>query len=202
VRARKFRSPVRREREVGILGRPHPTERLSGDDAVFFREGAMLRLALADGLGHGPLARQASSAAVAATRLVSGVEAAMSASHQAAAGTRGAVMAVAALNLRSEAVSVACVGNVTVDVVGPKRNERFGGVSFVLGQREPSRRVRTEEATLGPWEALVMFTDGISSRASLQGESELLRAHPLVMAHHLLSRFYGGNDDALVLVVR
>jgi hypothetical protein len=45
-----------------------------------------------------------------------------------------------------------------------------------------------------------MFSDGITSRADLSEDLELLRQPPVVIAHQLVARHARGTDDVLVLV--
>jgi serine/threonine protein phosphatase PrpC len=193
-----------RQREVGIVGRPHPVERLSGDDAVFHRRGAWLELAVADGLGHGPEARRAASTAVHLARddATGDLDALLLRAHTSLQETRGAVMAVASLPPDRGEVAVASVGNVSITRFGPRELHRFGGSSFTLGRRGRTPKVWTETVPITPWEALVLFTDGVSSKADIQANPELLRQHPVVLAHQLLLRFGVDSDDALVLVAR
>jgi serine/threonine protein phosphatase PrpC len=92
------------------------------------------------------------------------------------------------------------VGNVTTRVEGHQRVRTFAGTSSMLGPRGLVRRPSVESGPLEHGEALLLFTDGISSRATLGGE--LLRQHPIVLAQHVLAGFGRSTDDALVLVVR
>lgn len=204
VWARKFQQPVRRRREVGIVGRPHPGERVSGDHAGFRRTSEQLLLAVADGLGHGPHARRASSAAIRAAMSQGGAEldTLLLEAHGALHDTRGAVMAAARVHEKAGQVDVAAVGNITVEVRGPRQAQRFGGSSFTLGVRGRLPRVWSESATLTPWDAVVLFSDGVSSRADLGVDTSLLLEHPVVMAHQILLRFAVEHDDVVVLVAR
>ena len=65
--ARKFATPLPRT-EVAIFGRPIAGERESGDDAAFVRTDGALLVGMADGLGHGSEAREASARAMARVR--------------------------------------------------------------------------------------------------------------------------------------
>ncbi len=49
---------------------------------------------------------------------------------------------------------------------------------------------------------IVAYTDGLTSRVSLEEEPDILREHPIVIAQHLLQAFARNSDDALVLVAR
>ena len=200
--ARKFAGEVRRRRQIGIMGRPHPDERRSGDHACFRRSGTDLTVGVCDGLGHGAPAREASSAAFAAFRTAVARSPAeiLEISHAALHRTRGVVMAVARIDEHTGALDVGSVGNIGVHVYGFRTGRRFGGSSFVLGAPQRVRKIREETATLEPHETLVMFTDGVTSRLALEDELDLFRRHPLVVAHQILERFARDDDDVLVLV--
>jgi anti-sigma regulatory factor (Ser/Thr protein kinase) len=204
VWARKFAEPVRRRREVGTLGRYLHGERCSGDHAAFVRLKDALILAVADGLGHGQLAREASLSAIRC--VTEGPERALDEMlvlcHAALQRTRGAVMSVTLIEEPSGEAALAAVGNVSTNVCGPGVFERHIGSSSALGMPGQLPRIRIERAHLRTWDALVQFTDGLSGRASLDGEASLLREHPIVIAQHLLEKFGGDQDDVLVQVAR
>lgn len=204
VRARGFgRLPVKR-REVGIYSKPHRGERASGDDATFIRKDGEIILAVADGLGHGELAREASSAAMSVVRSSSelSLPALTRAAHERLADTRGAVLAVARVDEASASVETLVVGNVGVHIYGPGRARRETGPSLVLGSPHAAKKLSSSKNELGVRDVLVLFTDGISSRADLEGDLDLLREHPIVIAHRMLERFGRDTDDTLVAVIR
>ena len=205
IRARAFAAPVPRRREVAILGRHLADEPVSGDHAVFVRdpEGHLV-LAVVDGIGHGPLAQDASSAAVATFLAHQGMSPLLilEACDAALRGTRGAVMAVARIDEESGAVEHGGAGNVTSRVEDFGRTRTLATTATTLGRRGLSRRPVAETAALAPAEALIVFTDGLTSRASLADHGHLLREHPIVIAEWLMTAFGRGTDDALVLVAR
>jgi anti-sigma regulatory factor (Ser/Thr protein kinase) len=202
VWARKFAEPRSKRRQVGIYGRPHPDEAISGDHACFVRSKSALLVAVTDGLGHGVLARDASDHAIDIVRARSddSLPAMFGAVHEGLEQTRGAVMAATRFSSEGRA-ETACVGNVSVHAHGPQLARRFSGLSFVLGAPGPPRRVVTESIDLGPRDALILFTDGLTTQADAD-DLALLREHPLVIAHQLVKRFARTTDDALVLVAR
>jgi anti-sigma regulatory factor (Ser/Thr protein kinase) len=204
VWARKFAQPVARRRQVGIYGRPCPGETVSGDDGGFVRTDDDLLIGIADGLGHGPPAREASRPAIATLRAGTlwAVDRILTECHDALHETRGVVMAAARIRESNEAVDVACIGNVSVHVYGPGKARRASGPSFILGARGRRPKVVVEEQSLASRDVLVLFTDGLSSHVDLDGELDLLREHPIVIAHQLVERFQRDNDDVLVLVAR
>ena len=202
-RARLFDAAVPRRPEVGIYGRAYPGEDVSGDHAAFTRTGDSLSLIVCDGLGHGPSAREASDAAVDvwSARVAEAPAKILEACHRELTRTRGVVMASARVD-RDRRLELASAGNVETLVTAFRRTRRFGGTSATIGGRGGPLKVRTEEAGLEPEDVLVLMTDGLQTRATLEDEPLLLRTHPVAIAQHLLARFARPNDDALVLVVR
>jgi anti-sigma regulatory factor (Ser/Thr protein kinase) len=204
VWARKFARVVPRRREIGIYGRPYPGEPISGDDATFVREDELLLVGLADGLGHGQLARVAARLAVDTLRVqrAASLEHILASAHSELQKTRGAVMATARIHEPSGELESASVGNVAARLCGPQLNRRFSGRSFVLGSPGNARKPVTEQQQVGQRDVLVLFSDGMTSRADLEGDLDLLREHPIVIAQQLVERFARDNDDVLVLVAR
>jgi anti-sigma regulatory factor (Ser/Thr protein kinase) len=204
IRARKFPNALSRRREVAVIGRPISGERVSGDDAAFARLGdGSLLLALADGLGHGPEARIAATAAVDEVlgEPSRALDRALLAAHAAVAKTRGAVMTLASID-RSGALATASVGNTTAEIVGRGGARRFGGQSWVLGQTARAGTITVERDLVGPRDGVVLFSDGLSSRLGLEGIEDLLHERAIVVADALLARYGKSHDDALIIVAR
>jgi anti-sigma regulatory factor (Ser/Thr protein kinase)/serine/threonine protein phosphatase PrpC len=204
IRLRKFSAPVPRS-EVAILGRLRSGERLSGDDAMFsHRADGSLILAVADGLGHGAEAREASRRAIDAVRAHVDEAPHEIVRHcdQAVQGTRGTVLAVVRLDRPLAQLQHAGAGNASVHVYGPKSSQRFAAPARVLGL--PPRNIvpKLEAMASFPRCTVVMFTDGISTRADLTDDAEALRLPPLVVAQRLLEQHGRTEDDAIVLVAR
>jgi serine phosphatase RsbU (regulator of sigma subunit) len=203
VRARVFAGSVDRRREVGIYGRPHTGEARSGDHAVFHRDEDGLLLAVCDGLGHGHAAR---TAALVGIETVSSERnatpaAILDACHRAMSGTRGGVMAIVRTHDAGR-IDLASVGNITVELVRPRHSRRLAATSFVVGDAQRGWRAHVESTAVGSDETIVIFSDGVPSRVSLGDEPDLLREHPIVIAHHLVERHGRDTDDVIVLVAR
>jgi anti-sigma regulatory factor (Ser/Thr protein kinase) len=201
VRARKFRSYTVRSRCVGVYGRPYPGERTSGDDAAFARGTDDLLFAVADGLGHGELARQASSRAVSlvSKNVKRSLDAVMSDAHDALQESRGAVMIAGRIG--PDRVELVGTGNVTAQVYGVHGARRFTGTSFVVGARGEYRRPASDSVQLDARDVLVVYSDGIRSGLDLTSERDLLREHPIVVAQRIVERFGRPDDDAIVMVI-
>ncbi len=201
IRARKFASPLPRG-EVAVFGRPCSGETVSGDDAVFIRQDGLLVVGLADGLGHGPLARAASARAVREIRqhpelapplLFAGCDDAL-------AQTRGAVMTLVRIDPNElEHTGVGNVGAHLYRRAGGSR--RFACIAGVIGVPDQRRAKPLRERTpFSAGDVVVMFSDGLSSRLDLSAQLQLLRQHPIVIAHYLVNSGGRLDDDATVLV--
>ncbi len=208
IRARKFQS-LQRRREVGVIGRPIDGERVSGDDVAFTRTDDELLVAVADGLGHGAEARAAAAMAVEAALAARarGLDTILGEAGEALEHTRGAAMSLVRVDERDETLGHAGVGNVTTHVVGPSVDRAFSGRAAVLGvrprggQRAPGRGHGETSMHLGQWDVVVVFTDGLTSRARLDGRETAERRRPSLIADTLLSRFGRSHDDATVVVI-
>lgn len=205
VWARRYAARVAHRREVAILGRSCEGERVSGDDATFERRGASLVLALADGLGHGPEAREPARRAIGVVRASPEASPAdlLRDAGEALWGTRGAVMGVVGIDESTGELVHAAVGNITTIVRGGQEGRSFTGGHSVLGtgSLRPQRALE-ERLALRPRDLVALCSDGLRSRLDLEAARHLGSRHPLVVAQHLLDRFGRANDDATVVVAR
>jgi anti-sigma regulatory factor (Ser/Thr protein kinase) len=195
-----------RRREVGIYGRPIASETVSGDHACFCRiDETTLVLGVCDGLGHGPFAREAASAAmhVFHERAREAPARILEVCHGALGNTRGVVMAVTRVAEDAATLETSSVGNIDLQLCSPRSARRLGGISAVVGgsSRLPTKP-RSETAALAKGELIILATDGIGSKMSIEQDLELLRTHPVVVAQRIVERFGRAHDDALVLVAR
>jgi anti-sigma regulatory factor (Ser/Thr protein kinase) len=200
---RRFAEAVPRQ-EIAILARPCRGETVLGDHAAFRRDDEALELAVVDGLGHGPLARDAADVAIATWRAHAGdapLEL-VAACDRDLETTRGAVMSVARFDARTRLLEHAGAGNISTRIHRPGASRAFIGTARVLGARQRSVRIASESASLGSDSLVLLFTDGLTTRTDLNGQQELMRQPPLVVASELLARFGREDDDALVLVAR
>ena len=204
IAVRSFAAPVPAS-EVAVLGRMAPGELVSGDDAVILRDSAgTLTVAVIDGVGHGPLARDAARDAVQVIRRRSDAPLVniLRACDEELRTTRGAVATLARLDPTTSRLTLAGVGNVSAALYQPGDTRRFTGMANVLGGRLRGRRPRVEHLDLSPHGTLILFSDGLVSRADLAHEPETLRTPPMAVAQRMLERFSRDDDDALVMVIR
>jgi anti-sigma regulatory factor (Ser/Thr protein kinase) len=206
VVARKFEARPRAPYcEIAIMGKPYPGEIISGDDGGFVQSESQLLAAVADGLGHGPEAREASNRAIdaALSRRDRSPDEIITTLNQELADTRGCAMSVVRFKKQDRSIECVSAGDVHAHLYTRKEAQFFASTPFVVGDRKiPQRKVRIEEGIAEPGSVLVVFTDGLKSRTSLKGQLEVLRRPPIEIAQYLLENDSRPDDDALVLVAR
>jgi phosphoserine phosphatase RsbX len=181
-------------RDVAIDTRPCAGETKNGDAAFVWTTPQRAVLAVVDALGHGPTAAEAADRAVAALRAAA-PEAAlleiMEQVHAALRGSRGAAMTV--LLFTPARWSACAVGNVCMKASGMAFDVPMS--PGVLGGRV--RKMRVAEVAPGPRARLALFSDGLSSRWSLDVASgqRAREACALLFAAHAKT-----TDDATLLI--
>jgi serine phosphatase RsbU (regulator of sigma subunit) len=187
---------------VGAASRPRPGEIANGDAWAVNRHGDTWRLAVVDGLGHGPGAAAAAEAAVRAlaARPELGPIPALEACQAALRGTRGAAVSIARIDATLGRLAYAGVGNVEARLWQQDGVHRLVTYRGIVGG--PSWRVRAFEYELGPAWVLVLHTDGVRARF---GDAEVAagrETHPEALATTLLDGWARPTDDATVVVAR
>lgn len=196
------RRPLQSASEVGAVSLPVRGEQVSGDAYAVRRGPGVLRVCLADGLGHGPGAREAADAALAqfdhSDEL--GLVALLQAMHLALRPTRGAAVAVAEVDLRSRVVRYAGAGNIAGVVQSNGSAKNLVSLNGTVGHT--IARLQMFEYSFPAGAQLVMHSDGCRSRWSLDAYAGLLRRDPTTIAAMLYRDFARGRDDVTVLVAR
>jgi hypothetical protein len=119
--------------------------------------------------------------------------------HRAMSGTRGAAAACARLQIDSEALQYAGVGNIGGSVISSERSHGMVSHNGTLG----TQLLRVQQFSY-PWPRnahVVMHSDGISARWSASAYLGIHACHSAVIAAVLYRDHRRGRDDATVLVV-
>jgi anti-sigma regulatory factor (Ser/Thr protein kinase) len=188
--------------DVGGLSRPIDGEQVCGD-IVGARElaGSSL-LMVADGLGHGTLAAQASVEALAAFHDTDSIDpiAVLRAIHTRLSGTRGAAVAVAVADPSFTQLAFAGVGNISGFVHDGERRQALLSHPGIIGHKA-ARMVRVDAAL--PEDAIVVLhSDGVRESWDLRAVAGLGRRSAIVIAATLLRDAGTRPDDASVLIAR
>jgi anti-sigma regulatory factor (Ser/Thr protein kinase) len=189
-------------RRYGVWSRPHPGEDKNGDAYFISARGRQTLLAVIDGLGHGPGAKQAADVAVDQLDdwLGEPLDEVLPALHNALRSTRGAVIGAAIIDRAAGRFHYSGVGNVMVRVYGAPEHTSPVSANGTLGARLGQLRVWTYPWTEGA--TLIMASDGVSASWDIESYPGLLQRTPQLLAG-ILMRDYGRNaDDATVLVAR
>jgi serine phosphatase RsbU (regulator of sigma subunit) len=190
------------ELAIGAAARIYPGEDVSGDAWQVDWHDDVCRVAVIDGLGHGPEAAAAANAARAALtgRPDLAPDDSLRLCHAALGGTRGAAISIASLDYRAGRLAYAGVGNVEAHLWQGATQQRLMAYRGIVGAVLPTPRVFTYD--LQPDWLLVLHTDGVRSRFQLQGLTAGQSADPQRLADDLLAGWCRSTDDATVVVVR
>lgn len=179
---------------VAHISLPKVGERVNGD-AIVICNGPNDRMLIGviDGLGHGPIAAEASNAAVAllkTAKLDQPMLTLMQSVHAALKGTRGAAATLCLLHGRR--LEACAVGNVQMSC---STSVPFVLSAGVLGMRVPKFRVC--EAELKKGARIALYSDGISSRFRAEETSQLT---PEAACKQTIERYRKNEDDATILI--
>ena len=188
--------------EIGAICLPMTGEEVSGDAWATDQQPGRSLLLVADGLGHGPLAAQASLEAVRIFRenVRKSPAEIIEAAHSVLRSTRGAALAIAEVNFERQTVRFAGVGNISGSVFSPA-----GSYSMVSHNGTVGHEVRKIQEFVYQWPQgglLVMHSDGLSTQWRLDRYPGLITRHPTLISGVLYRDFYRGRDDVTVLVAR
>jgi anti-sigma regulatory factor (Ser/Thr protein kinase) len=156
-------------------------------------------LMLADGLGHGPDAAEASERACAALRPAEPVETTLERVHAALRPTRGAAVAVARVDEARGVLQFAGVGNVSAVLCTRGSSKALTSLSGTAGRQV--RTIRSFEYPLPDSGLLVMHSDGCRTGWDLDADPGLRRKSPLLIAATLIRDWERGRDDVSVVVL-
>lgn len=194
--------------DIAGLSLAAPGETVSGDAWALRRDPDQGRerwsLAVADGLGHGVDAAEASDKlmtllARAEPGHLASPAAFLERSHDALRSTRGAASAALSL-VPGGPLLFAGAGNISGRLISGVSDRTLLSQHGTLGVQ--IRRLQDVVYDWAPHAILVLFSDGIVSRWTLEETPGLLQADPAVIAGWILRDHLRGRDDATVVVVR
>jgi len=204
--------------DIGGICTPLRGEMVSGDAWSVESDQDGLTVTVADGLGHGPEAREAAVAAleVAYRRAGRAPATLMELAHGALRSTRGAAVAICRLDLVRSSLSFCGTGNISAVAFGTGR-------PLTAGERPPSGpeareswQLTSRNGIVGhamreaqqfdvawPRNALlVLHSDGVATRWSLSAYPGLHLQAAVIIAAVIYRDFSRRRDDATVVVVK
>ncbi len=187
---------------IGYANRAFNGASICGDAGAWWQAGRRRVLALADGLGHGPAAHHAALTALQCIErhAQSNCAELFAACDAKLIETRGAVLAIAIIDLDSNLLTLASIGNIRSILLTPNGDVRLSAGRGIVGAgyawTPPDQRL------LAPGDTLVLFSDGIDAMAGVRSCLGGVQDTPQMVAERLLANWARDTDDASVLVYR
>lgn len=186
--------------EVAAVSVPKPGEEVCGDGWGVEQQAGRHLIAVADGLGHGVQAAEASREAIRIFRVSKGLplRALIETVHAALRSTRGAAMAVAEVDIGRQVLRYCGVGNIAGAVLSDTGSRHLVSHNGTLGHE-----IRRIDEFTYPWPndaLLVLHSDGLASHWDLERYAGLAGRHPSLIAGVLYRDFNRGRDDVTVVV--
>ena len=200
---RNVSAPSRPVLELGARRAAIRGEMECGDAWAYARSGRWERLCLVDGLGHGPLAAIAAAAALDAFHAAAEDATPgdiIGLCHAQMKHTRGAVMAVASIDVAAGQFLFAGVGNIMGVLHSGLDTNHLLSIDGIVGHNV--RKIRMVERSWSAGDTLVLSSDGLSGRWNMDVYPGLLKRHALLVASVLFRDFARTTDDATVLVAK
>lgn len=191
----------------GAFTRPIEGELVSGDAYLIREIEHGWLIALADGLGHGAKAAEASEKALSiidAYIREQGSEVdlrdVLRLCHAGLVGTRGAVIGFCHLNLKDRVWSSLVVGNITLRVLSDQRLNPIAA-GGIVGYRLP----KTVHVAKWPYcggDTLIVHTDGVREDYSVDSVARDQRLTVQQGAERIIEKYGANTDDATVIIGR
>lgn len=194
--------PKRDGIQAGVVSVPIRGESVSGDSWTAKSLPGWFLVLVADGLGHGVLAAEASCEA---QRILNETKSTSPAvivqdAHDALRKTRGAAVAVAAIDHEVGKLTFSGLGNIAAVLLNQQNSRGMASHNGTAGHTMP----RLKEFAF-PWSnnsVLIMHSDGLAARWDLADYPGIWNKSPIVIAAVLYRDFSRDRDDVTVLVAK
>ncbi len=186
---------------IGVATRPFPGETVSGDAWRVDWDNSICRIAVVDGLGHGPQAAEAAAAAMTVLAADPGLGAvdAVHACHAALRRTRGAALLIASIDVAACRLTAVGAGNVEAQLWQNGRSHHLVTDRGIVGAVIPP--LRQVELEIQPGWVLLMHSDGIQQRIDLEALI-VVEQEAQGIADAALAQWGLATDDVIVVVVQ
>lgn len=187
--------------ELGAICEPVAGETVCGDIWAIHSVPNGFAVFLADGIGHGaPAAAASLKAAEIFTKEKTKTPAAVLDAMSALKSTRGAVVAVAKIDMIAKTIHYAGIGNISGVILEDDKTRPMISREGIAGMGD--RRAREYEYLFEKTPTIILHTDGLSTRWATKNYPDILNEHPAVLAGALFRDHRRIRDDATVLTVR
>ncbi|PJJ79675.1 SpoIIE family protein phosphatase [Mucilaginibacter auburnensis] len=180
-----------------------PGETTSGDGHYVKATDGMIKLLVADGLGHGPEANLAVNEAVKSFKSCPYNSPAdiIRYIHRDIRKTRGIVGTVAIFDMNAKAVRIAGVGNISSRLSGGVNNKTLLAYNGIIGHNIPTT-MNDHLMHFADYQQLVLCSDGIKSRWETIKHAGINRCDNTILAAAIYKDFSRQTDDMSVIIAR
>lgn len=188
--------------DIGAVCLPVAGERLCGDGWAVRTRPDGVDLVVSDGLGHGPLAAQASDASLEVFARKPDLDPAtlLETMHAAMRATRGAAVLTARLDTVRNSLTCAGVGNVAGYIMSSPRPKGIVSMNGIVGHQ--IHKVKAFSYDCAPDNMIILHSDGLTTHWKLEDFPGLATRSASLIAGVMFKAFKRGKDDATVVVVR
>jgi anti-sigma regulatory factor (Ser/Thr protein kinase) len=176
-------------------------EMVCGDAWSVCNSGGVRSLLVADGLGHGPEAAEASVEAVRLFHRYNGHTVAnlIDYIHGGLRATRGAAVSIARFDPAAKQIAFSGIGNVAGMIVASGETKRMVTMAGTAGFN--ARRIQTFDYAFERG-LVILYSDGLASSWTVDRYPNLANHHPSLIAAIIYRDFTRRRDDATVLVAK
>ncbi|HUR93792.1 MAG TPA: SpoIIE family protein phosphatase, partial [Gemmatimonadales bacterium] len=187
---------------VGGVSVAKPGERACGDAWDWATDGERWTIFVADGLGHGTDASIAAAEAVRVYREQDGAPArdVIGLAHGALRHTRGAAVAMAEVRPGRQELTFAGVGNIGATIVSGGASRSLVSIPGIVGHE--CRKIQEFSYPWASQAVVVLFSDGLQTRWTLDRYPALTSRDPTLVAALLYRDYSRGRDDVTVVAGR
>jgi len=180
-----------------------PGEKVCGDGYHVKYIPGGFQVFVGDGLGHGPNAFEAVQSALNVFKgsIEKDPVVLIREMHERVKKSRGLVATIVSVDYASESWTICGVGNISTRIYMGMDNKTYTPYNGIIGHNIP----RTLNATVVPYslhQILVMHSDGLRTRWSLNDLTSIIKQDPGLIAAALYKDNLRGNDDATILVAK
>ncbi|WP_205748158.1 ATP-binding SpoIIE family protein phosphatase [Dyadobacter luticola] len=182
---------------------PKPGETYCGDGYGWKANPNFIKVMLADGLGHGSLAHDASQKAIHAFQksVYNTPHQILMDVHQQVKSTRGLVATVAVYDLLKKTWQICGVGNISTRLQDAISSKSYLPYNGIVGVNVP-RQLESQTVLSEPGRHLTLCSDGVSSRWDLSKHAGAFRCDQSILAAVIYKDFARHTDDTAVVIVK
>lgn len=180
-----------------------PGESVSGDGLTYRKTGPKTSILVADGLGHGPQAKEAADAAIEAFEESEehdpvGLIRRM---NEYVRKTRGLVGTVATIDTERQQVALCGIGNVATYLYKGLERRNYICNNGIIGMNIPGR-LDNQQLPMEKYAQLIFCSDGIKTKWDLNSYPSVLKYDPMLLAASIYKDHARRSDDMTILIAK